>query len=48
MRTGHQPLRQAVLDVIKGRVDEDTRVVPGARFDTDGLVNETGLREVSV
>jgi hypothetical protein len=25
--------------VIKGRVDEDTRVVPGARFDTDGLVN---------
>ena len=42
------PIPQAVLDVVQGRVDEDTRVVPCARLDADGLMNQAVLREVLV
>jgi hypothetical protein len=42
------PLWETVLDVVEGRVDEYTCIVPGARLDADRLVDETMLREILV
>ena len=39
---------EAVFDVVESGIDEDTGVVPSARLDTDGLMNESMLREVLV
>lgn len=37
------PLGQTVFDVIKGRVDENARVIPCTRFYANGLMNEAVL-----
>ena len=42
------PLRKAVLDVVEGRINKDTRVIPSARLDADGFVDEGVLREVLI
>ena len=41
----HLPLRETILDVVEGRVDENAGVIPGARLDADGLVDECMLAE---
>ena len=33
------PVRQAVFDVVEGRVDEHAAIIPSARLDADGLVD---------
>ena len=40
-----EPLRKCVFDVVKSRVDKDTRVVPCAGFYADSLVDEAALRK---
>lgn len=38
-------LRQCILDVVQGRVDQDTTVVPGTRLDADRLVDHGALSQ---
>lgn len=41
----NEPLRKTVFDMIKGRVNEYARVVPGARLDSNSFMDQRTLGE---
>lgn len=46
--TADIPLRKAVFYVVESRIDEDARVVPGPRFNSNCFMDQATLREVFV
>lgn len=42
------PLGKAIFYVVESRINEDARVIPCSRFDSDGFVDQTTLRKVFI
>lgn len=46
--SGDVPIRKSVFDMVQGRVEEHTGVVPRSRLDSDSLVDEVRTTELLV